>query len=175
MTEPRNLDPFSDREPPRVLQQRITRTLQAGGLLQTRAVRLRRQVLRSGALLVLVAAAFLAGRMQRGPATGAGPEFLLLLYEDSVYRDDRPVREIVAEYAVWADSLRHNDALVLGEKLGRSFTELPAPMRADQVGSALPTGLFIVRANDLTGAATIAGTSPHLRFGGRIVVHSIDH
>lgn len=106
-------------------------------------------------------------------AAEAGPQFLLLLYEDSAYRDDRPIREIVAEYAGWADSLRQERALVLGEKLGVESAELPAGR--GQAVAGLPTGLFIVRASDLASARSIASTSPHIRQGGRIVVHAIDH
>jgi len=177
MTEPHTLDPFGDREPPHGLRERVTRTLRDRGLVETPAMRLRRQTLRGGVLLVLLAAAFAAGRVQRGieTASNPGPEFLLLLYEDTAYRDDRPVPEIVAEYAGWADSLRRESELVLGEKLGQAYTELPATMRGDQSPAALPKGLFIVRANNLEAAAALAGSSPHLRYGGRIVVHPIEH
>ena len=172
MTE-RSSEPFADREPPPALRQRITRTLRRDGLVEPRSVRVGRLLVQGAIAAVLLAAAFSAGQRQRSTVVDAGPQFLLLLYEDSTYRDDRPVREIVAEYAGWADSLRQQRALVLGEKLGLGHAELPE--RADQPAVALPTGLFIVRANDLAAARTIAGTSPHIRQGGRIVVHAIDH
>ena len=163
--------PFADREPPPALRQRITRTLQRDGLVEPRSARVRRLIIQGAIAVLLLAAAFSAGRVQRSTATDARPQFLLLLYEDSTYRDDRPIREIVAEYAGWADSLRQERALVLAEKLGVQHAELPE--RVGQ-GEVVPTGLFIVRANDLSAARTIAGTSPHVRQGGRIVVHAID-
>ena len=169
----RSREPFVDREPPPQLRQRITRTLQRDGLVEPRSVRVRRLVIQGASVAGLMAVAFLSGQMQRPTATDARPQFLLLLYEDSTYRDDRPIREIVAEYAGWADSLRQERALVLGEKLGLEHTELPE--RADQQAASVPTGLFIVRANDLASARTIAGSSPHIRQGGRIVIHPIDH
>ena len=173
MTE-RSSEPFADREPPPELRQRLTRTLRREGLVEPPSARLRRPIIQGAIAAALVAGAFLAGQhMQRSTATDARPQFLLLLYEDSAYRDDRPIREIVAEYGGWADSLRRERALVLGEKLGREHIELPE--RADQQTGGLPTGMFIVRATDLASARTIASSSPHIRQGGRIVVHAIDH
>ena len=166
-------EPFEDREPPAALRQRITRTLERDGLVEPRSARVRRMVIRGAIAAMMMAAAFSAGQMRRSTSAETGPQFLLLLYEDSTYRDDRPIREIVAEYGGWADSLRKERTLVLGEKLGLAHTELPE--RADQPTAGLPTGLFIVRAADLASARVIAGTSPHIRQGGRIVVHAIDH
>lgn len=164
--------PFSDREPPRELQDRVERTLTAHGLLESRQQRQKRFALRAAMLLFVAGASFVAGRTQRAAAESDSlPHFLMLLYEDSTYRDDRPVREIVAEYAGWADSLRAGRALVLGEKLSDVRAELPA---SSQPLSASPTGLFILRAGDLQQASAIAATSPHLRYGGRVVLHQID-
>lgn len=173
MTELRNADPFGGREPPPSLRDRITRTLNDRGLVEPRSSRLRRQVVTVGTLVTLVVVAFGAGRWQRSSATtDSGPNFLLLLYEDSTYRDDRPVREIVAEYGGWADSLRRERRLVAGEKLGDVNVQLPP--RAAATSTEHPTGLFIVRASDLVSATVLAQTSPHLRYGGRVVVHPID-
>ena len=171
MTE-RSSEPFADREPPPALRQRVAQTLRRERLIEPRSVRVRRLVVQGTIAAVLLAAAFAAGQRQRLTAADARPQFLLLLYEDSAYRDDRPIRDIVAEYAGWADSLRQERALVLAEKLGLERAELPD--RASQTAAGLPTGLFIVRANDLASARTIAGTSPHIRQGGRIAVHAID-
>ena len=166
------LPPFSDREPPRALQDHVERTLMTSGLLESRSHRYRRYALRAAALLIVATAAFFTGRLQRGAATADPlPHFLMLLYEDSTYRDARPIREIVAEYAGWADSLRQGRALVLGEKLTYMRAELPA---RSEVVAPSPTGLFILRANDLQQASAIAASSPHLRYGGRVVIHQID-
>ena len=168
----RSNEPFADREPPPALRQRITRTLRDDGLVEQRSARVGRFLAQGAIAAVLLATAFAAGQRQRSAGADARPQFLLLLYEDSAYRDDRPAREIVAEYAGWADSLRREHALVLAEKLGIEHSELPA--RGDQRLTGLPTGLFIVRASDLESARMIAGTSPHVRQGGRILVHAID-
>jgi hypothetical protein len=171
MTE-RSSEPFAGREPPPALRQRITETLRRDGLIEPRSIRIRRLLVQGTIAAILLAGAFWAGQWQRPTPSDARPQFLLLLYEDSAYRDDRPTREIVAEYADWADSLRQERSLVLAEKLALEHAELPGGASQTPVG--LPTGLFIVRANDLASARTIAGTSPHIRQGGRIAVHAID-
>lgn len=173
MTEPRDQVPFADRTPPGVLQQRVAATLHRDGLVEPRSVRIRRMSMRAAFGLSVVALSFVAGRLQRQTtAVDARPEFLLLLYEDSTYRDDRHTAEKVAEYSAWADSLGKERALVLGEKLGLKQVQLPE--RDGRADTNAPTGLFIVRAVDLPSAREIAGSSPHLRHGGRIVVHEID-
>ena len=166
-------NPFGDREPPTALGERISRTLRANDLVATQAPRYARQGLRAAALILAIAGAFWMGSQQRSAAVAEDPrpQFLVLLYEDSTYRDDRPVREIVAEYAGWADSLRRDRALVLGEKLGNGHNEIPALATRD---IDHPTGLFIVRARDLQQATALAQTSPHVRYGGHLVVHAID-
>ena len=164
--------PFGDREPPRSLHDRVERTLLASGLLESRSKRLQRYAVRAAVLVIVTGAAFAMGRVQREfTDPDSLPHFLMLLYEDSTYRDDRPVREIVNEYARWADSLRQGQALVLGEKLDDARVELPAPA-VSRISP--PTGMFIVRAGNLQHATILAATSPHLRFGGRVVVHQID-
>ena len=164
--------PFSDREPPRSLHDRVERTLLASGLLESRSTRLQRYAMRAAVLMIVAGAAFILGRARPGVTNQDSlPHFLMLLYEDSTYHDDRPVREIVAEYARWADSLRQDQALVLGEKLSDARADLPAAP-ASPISS--PTGMFILRAGNLQHATTLAATSPHLRSGGRVVLHQID-
>jgi hypothetical protein len=124
-----------------------------------------------------VVASFLAGRLQWQPGAAADPRpaFLLLLYEDAGYRDDRPVREIVAEYGAWADSLRRVGVLVLAEKLTNTHVTLPETKVAGAAPHQVPTGFFVVRAVSVDQAVSLASSSPHLRYGGRILVTAVDH
>jgi hypothetical protein len=174
MSQSRGSDPFGGREPPPALRDRITSSLHAGGLLEPQHVRIQRTVMRGAALVAVVAIAFVAGRFQSSTARPAGPEFLILLYEDSSYRDDRPVREIVAEYGGWADSLRRTESLVVGEKLSTDRVQVATTVGSGGVMQH-PTGLFIVRAASLEAATGIARSSPHLKYGGTVLVHRIDH
>jgi hypothetical protein len=174
MSQSQGPDPFGGREPPPELRDRITSSLLTSGLLEPHHVRIRRTVMRGVVFVAVFVIAFVAGRFQISGARPGGPEFLILLYEDSMYRDERPVREIVAEYGGWADSLRRVESLVIGEKLSTDRVQL-----ATTAGSAgvmqHPTGLFIVRAASLEAATGIARSSPHLKYGGTVLVHRIDH
>lgn len=155
--------PFGDIEPPAALKSRVIETLTAAGTLTPPGGRAPRAARWAVLLAAALFAGFLLGRVERASASDL-PRYLLLLYEDSTYRDDRPVSEIVAEYARWADSLRTADVLELGEKLA------DAPQR----DAASPTGFFIIRARDGGAARAIAASSPHVRHGGGIVVRPIE-
>ena len=155
---------FGDAKPPAALKSRVVGTLTGAGTLAA-AQRGTTHAARWAALLAAaLIAGFLLGRVERASASDV-PRYLLLLYEDSTYRDDRPVAEIIAEYARWADSLRKADVLELGEKLADQ------PRR----DAASPTGFFIIRATDANVARAIAASSPHVRHGGGIVAHPIEN
>lgn len=128
------------------------------------------------ALAALLLLAFLGGRATRG--VGGEPEgsqYLLLLYEESEYRDDRPIQETVAEYRRWADSLRGRRLLTRAHRLDDRRLALLAqqPAEGRAVTASDPTGLFIVRADSPDSAAAIAQTSPHLKYGGTIVLRRL--
>ena len=167
-------DLHRDAAAPPELRHRIEETLRARGLIAShRAFRWRR-LRAAGLLAAALVLGFVAGRANASPWSDT-PRYLLLLYEDSTYRDDRPAAEIVGEYARWADSLRRRGDLVLGEKLAAGAVTLHregATASTDSPGS--PTGLFVIRADGDVEARTIAQTSPHLRYGGRIELRAIE-
>ena len=128
------------------------------------------------ALAAALLLAFMGGRATRGESAEAeGSQYLLLLYEEVGYRDDRPVQETVAEYARWADSLRGHRLLTRAHKLDEEQMALfrTQPAMAEVPAMSEPTGLFIVRAGSSDEAAAIARTSPHLKYGGRIVLRKL--
>ena len=154
---------FDDAKPPAALKSRVVASLTSEGVLAPTERRVSRSMRWGAALAGALIAGFLLGRAEGASASDV-PRYLLLLYEDSTYHDDRPVSEIVGEYARWADSLRRADVLELGEKLA------DPPQRDPRS----PTGLFIIRALDGSAARAIAASSPHVRHGGEIVVHAIE-
>jgi hypothetical protein len=128
------------------------------------------------ALAAALLLAFMGGRATRGESGEAeGAQYLLLLYEGAGYRDDRPMQETVAEYARWADSLRGRRLLTRAHKLddGQLALLRAQPAVAEAPTESEPTGLFIVRAESPEDAAAIARTSPHLKYGGRIVLRKL--
>ena len=167
-------NPFDDVAPPPSLKARTVATLISSGALAPGDRRLSRLTRSAGLLAAALIAGFLIGRVDRAGASEA-PRYLLLLYEDSAYHDDRPIGEIVAEYARWADSLRQNGLLEAGEKLA----DAPVQLTSGGGGSpalrgASPTGFFIIRAADVNAARAIAASAPHIRQGGRIGIHLIE-
>ena len=166
--------------PPPQLKERVMDTLKDRGLLRggSRAPLLAR--IAAGVVLFL-------GGLAAGRATAPGPvtptvqfqqQWLLTLYEDSTFTPRSPIAELVAEYGRWADSVRGQGRLVIGEKLasGRGtvvseeFEDHPETM--GEMGSA--EGLFIIAAASEEEALAIARSMPHLRHNGRIVVRRIE-
>lgn len=156
---------FDDAIPPASLRDRVLRSSHPPVQRRTRwGVAL--------AMAAMLTLAFLGGRATRAAGDGAGPQYLLLLYEGAEYRDDRPTQETVAEYGRWADSLRQERLLTSAHKLDDQRVSL---LRRQQVAvepsaPSDPTGMFVVRAGSFDAAAAIARTSPHLKYGGRIVL-----
>jgi hypothetical protein len=161
-------------EPSPALRRRVEHTLGARGLIAESPTSWKRVAL-AASIVIAAGLGFAAGRVQRTAPAHDGPQFLLLLREDSTYRDDRPVGDIVREYGRWADSLRRNEQLVLAEKLGDERADVVDPQtdfRPDQ-GESPTTGFFLVRAPDLEAARAIAAASPHVKYGGRVVIRSV--
>jgi hypothetical protein len=163
-----------DAEPQVALRQRVERSLRERQFLAP-AGRQWRAVILAASLVLAAGVGFAAGRAKPSPTAHGGPEFLLLLREDSTYRDDRPTGDIVREYGRWADSLRGNDQLVLASRLGddRADVVRPGVEFTGDPREGPTTGFFLVRAPDLASAQSIAASSPHVKYGGRIVVRSI--
>lgn len=167
-------DLYGDATPPADLKARVEHSLRESDALASRGTSWR-FVAAAALILAAVGGAYVAGRMRPAPVD-MRDTYVLLLYEDSTYRDDRPVPQIIAEYAIWADSLARAGALVLAEKLGDArYDVVAAGLALDRVASEpAPTGMFIIRAPDANAATAIARASPHVRQGGRVVVRPLD-
>lgn len=169
-------------QPPAELQQRVLSTLRSEGLIESRAPRPSSRWLAAAACL----AAMLLGWTTRGlvPESGpdrlaAGGDFLILLAEPEPLRTSKSMDALVAEYSAWARQLASEERLVTaGHLVGESTRLEPEWVREATPSSAVPldslTGFFVVRAEDLEHASEIAATSPHVGYGGRIAVRSIE-
>lgn len=110
------------------------------------------------------------------PVAEVDRQFILLLLEpiDAVL-DQAEEAERVAEYRAWAGGVAAQGRLVAGEKLSddRQFV---GPRLAGEIESASAervTGFFVVRAETLQAALSLARECPHARHGGRIEVREI--
>jgi hypothetical protein len=134
-----------------------------------------------GRLLLGVAAGlvlFLAGSWwgrqgDRVPAA-QGQRFALFLLEDSTFQGTEQVGHdsLVAEYSAWAGELAENGNLVMGEELGEEAWPV-GPTEPERSPAARITGFFILTAASEEAALALARSSPHLRYGGAIVVRPI--
>jgi hypothetical protein len=159
-------------QPPDVLKERVLHSLRDKGLVRRPPRFSVRAVLFVIALLAALGAGYSAGRMRDLPAP-EGQRFALLLYEDSTFRARHEPGSGVAEYTAWAHALAARGALEVGEKLGATSRAVGTTASGVQ-GDGAPTGLFIIRAADLAAATEVAKTCPHVRYGGTVVVHSIE-
>jgi hypothetical protein len=122
------------------------------------------------ALVLLVAAASLV-RLWPGAAAADGPRYLLLLYEGSRFDRGGATREQrVREYAAWAGELAQRGKLVEASELGDEERLLSGAGESTRAAAGAISGFFIVRAADMTEAAAIASTCPHLKYGGEVAV-----
>lgn len=191
-----SLDPEID--PPPRLGRRVERSLRVRGSLAGRAPAWLRLAGAAAAAFLLVAGGYwlgaIAGGSSRdtdrraGEPAGASADsvvaetqYVLLLYEGDDFRPSAGEGALVAEYRGWAVGVAREGSFVAGEKLDETGILLEVP---GSEGAALPggddgsplgrlAGYFVISAADRAEALAIAGTNPHLRHGGRIVVRPI--
>jgi hypothetical protein len=161
--------------PPPALRARVIRSLRQRGLIASRAAQ---PIARTALAIAAGVLLFLAGGVfapeLRSPTPDLRPSFVLLLYEDSTFRGNDGSH--VSEYIAWADSLRTEGVLVMGERLDpRAGVVSASDATGPESGNAFGTigGLFVVRAADLNAAISLARTCPHVRLGGRVVVRPV--
>lgn len=113
--------------------------------------------LAAAAALAVVALGFAS---MRGQAGTTGPEYMLLLHEDSLYQAPAPAHgaERVREYTEWADSLAAAGRLVKAAELD---------------GTGTVTGFFIVSVPTDVAAQALAQASPHVRYRGTVEVRKL--
>lgn len=181
------LDP--DIDPPAHLKRRVERTLRARRFVAPRMPTWFRIAGSAAAALLLVAAGFWLGAVAGAAGDSAADaasstaetRYVLLLYEGDDFRPSADEDALVAEYSRWAGGLARRGSLIAGEKLAEAGILLEAPggdgvpLRGVDHASPLGRlgGYFVISAADRAEALAIAGTCPHLRHGGRIVMRPI--
>jgi hypothetical protein len=158
----------SDLIPPSRTEADLIETLRGRGLIRNPRPRwVTTAVLATSLAGGLVAALFVSRQIaDRNPVNR--PEFVLLLYAGD---EDGATPSRRDEYLAWARSIAAQGTTISSLELAEP-SELIAvlPDNPGAVPPAQPRGLFVVRARDLAEAQRIAGTCPHLRYGGQIVL-----
>jgi hypothetical protein len=107
------------------------------------------------------------------------PNYMLLLHEEPVdYSQFSPeqIQGVIAEYVAWKEKIERDGSFVGGEKLkdegGRHLTGGNGSLRVTDgpytEAKEVIGGYFTISAADYDEAAVIAGSCPHLKYGGRI-------
>jgi len=165
-------------EPPPRVEDGLIATLRSRGDIRSKP-RAPRWVFAVGA----AAAAILAIVLVRRPAPPAtdGPEFLLLIAEDLRYTppaDSIEAHARVLEYTEWAGWLAGAGRLVSAGELAPAGTDVRAEGKSPavvDVRMGAVSGYFLVRAKSLAQAEQLAAESPHLKYGGTVVVRAVLH
>lgn len=157
------------------LRARVQDSLRASGLL-TRQFRNRRGWIGAVALAAAsFAGGFLAAKLPTYVSPGQPPvaRYALLLYGGLEADIGSENASRVAEYGRWAAGLQDGAKFVSGEELGRVVAVLGPPGDASVVSDPV-AGFFIIDAPSEATATKIARGCPHLKYGGRVVVRSIE-
>ena len=165
-----------DLEPPSHLEDRVVHRLQQARLIRKRSNGWSKWHLVAASLVF--AAGLFAGRYTRAPLTAPAeptqPKFLLLLYPgESLQTDPRGGDALAREYGAWAAGLRRSGRAISGERLAAD-PAVGVGAASPAAGATTLQGFFIITANSIQEASTLAEASPHVRRGGRIVVRAID-
>jgi hypothetical protein len=158
-------------EPPAALAERVQRSLIDRGLI----VAPRRSVhwIRRGSFVAVAASflvvGFLAGRsFSPEPGPPKGIRYALMLYDGESTPSSRSGARS-QEYGKWLHDISSGDHESFGgEELGPVITTL-----GRRGVSEAPVGFFIISAKSEKEAASIAQSSPHVKYGGSIVLQRI--
>ena len=170
-------DQLTTTEAPAELADRVRRTLEGRGLVRHPPARRSPWGLQIG----LIAAGFVIGVLARGglastdqTSTRVSGQYVILLYGDPV--DDTGAVHVAREreYGRWASSLTDGTRSVGGHELG----DVVADIRP--TGTATPTrndrlaGYFVIQAPSRDRAAEVARSTPHVGYGGRVVLMAVE-
>jgi hypothetical protein len=169
-------DELAAAEPPAELAERVRGTLERRGLVRHVPRRRPAWAIYTG----LVAAGFLIGILTRGtlpnddrPTGSVAGEYVLLLYGDPV--DDTGTVHVAREreYGRWASSLSDGTRWVGGHELGDVVADIQPASRTSLRSDRL-AGYFVIQAPSRDRATEVARSTPHLAYGGRVVLMAIE-
>jgi len=164
-------------EPPPRVEDQLVASLRARGDIRT--PRSWRPWLIGLGVAAATVIAFLV--LRRAPGRADEPQFLLLIAEDSRYTppaDSTEARARVSEYGAWAGRLAGAGKLVSAGELAATGADVRAEGSTVSVidsRAGAVSGYFLVRAESLAQAERMAAESPHLKYGGTVVVRAVVH
>lgn len=176
--------------PPSSLEDQVVKRLRRSNLIVPSKTTRHRPIVKiafaSAASVLLFIVGVMAGAWWATQRTNeaTAPEFLLILRMSQQQLQALSSEESsrrVKEYGVWAMELDQTGLLLGGEKLTEEARYLHkagerVAVSQDQLGQtdAVIAGYFLIRANDYEHAIAVAGSCPHLKYGGSIEVRQIE-
>jgi hypothetical protein len=161
--------------PPESLERRVVAAVRTAGAIGPRAASRRWWL--SAAAVVLFASGVTAGRLWPGvgenaPAPPVTSSYLLLLEGDVTPSADRGSR--AAEYGAWATTVADRGVGIRGAELADGGQVVNSDAAAEPPTALREvTGYFIVNAASEVEAVSLAQSSPHVKYGGTVVVKKI--
>jgi hypothetical protein len=158
--------------PPPDLERRVVNAVRASGGL--RPVRTWKDTARmAAAAVLLVTAGFTAGtfwhRQAAAPPNVPSTRWMLLLANDEIPAADGASR--AAEYGAWMRDLAARGVSITGDELAGAARVVTTNGREDTVAPlATVGGYFIVDGLSEADAVALAAASPHVTYGGTVVV-----
>lgn len=177
-----------DLPPPPHLERRLLTRLRHQRLVHRPGSTGTRRVLGLAASLALFAVGFATGRQTTagGPdpssevlsVRSSGSQVLMLLYEDSAFSPPRSGPDLAREYGEWwTASLRSPSGILWADRLSAWDTIVEGGgSRPHEVTPPIGSlaGFFLVTVADRQEAVRVAAGSPHVRYGGRIVLREVE-
>jgi hypothetical protein len=159
--------------PPAALEGRVIGALRAEGLLRQTRPTMRAAVAAAAALFVV---GVLAGHYYWPAAPSSGPASVQRRYLFLLAGDVTPApagESRAAEYGQWARNVAAAGVTVTGDELLDGATLVSAGRTRPFEELAGVGGYFIVSAGSDDEAAALARSSPHVKYGGSVVVRRI--
>lgn len=163
--------------PPPELERRVIEAVRRAGGLQP-AGRWKGPMRMAAAAMLFLAAGFAGGVFWQSasdaPASPSTDRWMLLLADDATPLGGGDSR--AAEYGAWMRDIANRGVRITGAELA-SGGRVVASLGGEGTGSPLATvgGYFIVDDVSEQEAVALAAASPHVRYGGTIVVKRLLH
>ena len=162
-----------EQTPPAYLEERVTNSLKAQGLIKARRRRLKwvKWTSAIAASIILFIAGLLIGQLTTQKINTINPNqgYILLLHEDSAFKPGEPM-EMFEEYSTWMSDLKEDGITINGQELTPEGINVTQAQTQPVSREERTTGYFIIEANSLEEAIEIASANPHVKYGGRIEV-----
>jgi hypothetical protein len=149
------------------LESRIVDHLRKEGLIKAASSRIK-ITLRWAALIVFGIGLFLFGAFYSSALKEDSYTFILLLSNsEQMFTEDPSGR--FEEYGRWSTEIQKQGISITGEKLSSSKVTIGT---TENTGSIF-TGFFLVSVSSEAEAVKLAGTCPHIKYGGAIEIRKI--